>query len=65
MAETFAPLVDGAPPRVVQEGKRLSISAVVDLKGLRKLKLMLDNYEKLLEMFEDDDCGAPGHNSAR
>lgn len=42
-------------PRVIQDGKLLSITAVVDLKGLKKLKLILDNYEKLLEMFEDEE----------
>jgi len=55
-------------PRVVQDGKMLSISAVVDLKGLRKLKRVLEAYEKLLEIFEDDpepegDSATPSDDS--
>lgn len=54
------PAPSGAPFRVVQDGKQLTIQAVVDLKGLRKLKLMLNNYEKLLEMFEEEDLPESG-----
>jgi hypothetical protein len=53
----LTPLGAAGLPRVVQDGKLLQISATVDLKGLKKLKLMLDNYEKLLQMFEDEDEG--------
>jgi|GEM_PF-5651427 hypothetical protein len=30
----------------------------MDLKGLRKLKSMLDKYEKVLELFEEPDSEA-------
>lgn len=46
----------GAPFQVVQNGIHLDIVASVDLKGLRKLKRVLDNYQNLLEMLMEDEA---------
>lgn len=47
---TYSPDGPLPPWRLVQHGKLLEISAVVDITGLKKLKAVLESYEKILEL---------------
>lgn len=44
----------GVPLRVVMNGDRLDIQASVDLEGLKKLQVMLQKYQGILEMMKSD-----------
>lgn len=57
-----------APVRVVMNGDRLDIQASVDLEGLKKLQVMLEKYQGILEMSQPETKEAAnrgGPNLAR
>jgi hypothetical protein len=57
-SEGLPPLPPTAPLRVVMNGDRLDIQASVDLEGLKKLRVMLEKYQGILEMMQPDKAGS-------
>ncbi len=54
LPESVAPSHPAAPLRVVLNGDRLEIQASVDLAGLKKLQVMLEKYQSILEMMQPE-----------